>query len=91
MLQGGYSKQANQEAYKLWLRPYRAFIAYLPVLSILLTACFVTDWRKNNRKRLKYLVGRGFYVPNMPELADCEFASDLAKGNTDTLILYAHP
>ena len=37
-------------------------------------------------KRLKYHVGRGFYIPNMPELTDCEFAS----GNADTLILYAH-
>jgi hypothetical protein len=41
--------------------------------------------------RLKYHVGRGYYIPNMSELADDEFASDFEKGNADTLILYAHP
>jgi hypothetical protein len=40
------------------------------------------------RKRLKDPVGRGFYVPNMPELADCEFTLDFAKGNADILRLF---
>jgi hypothetical protein len=41
--------------------------------------------------RLKYHVGRGYYVPNMSELADDEFASDFDKGNANILILYTHP
>jgi hypothetical protein len=41
--------------------------------------------------RLKYHVSRGYYVPNMSELADDEFASDFDKGNANILILYTHP
>ncbi len=50
---GGFSKRAIHMASRLRLRLYRAFIAYDPVLSILLTAFFVVN--SDGRKAESYI------------------------------------